>query len=195
MCKKFLGAIGLMAIIGLVVATAPAFTADSGAVQVSITAQAPAAPCLTVTPGSVDFGTLPFSRDNGTGLSQINADGTYQAANPEITFCGTATGQNLLASTTPATSPGGSWIPQPYDGTSPHPCPGVNQFYFSAFLPFPALYLTETPAPALQSIGGPPKVFALGTIVTRLSLIMPCQGSNGAGETKTLTATFMAVLP
>ena len=195
MRKKLLGTIGLIVAVGLVATASPAFTADSGTVQVSITAQPPAAPCLTVTPGSVNFGTLPFSRDNGTGISQINADGTYQAANLEITFCGTAPGQHLLAATTPPTSAGGSWTPQNYDGTSPHPCPGVNQFYFSAFLPFPALYLTETPAPALSALGGPPKVFGPGTIVTRLSLIMPCQGSNGAGETKTFTATFMAVLP
>jgi hypothetical protein len=194
MRRYIFGALALAAIATAATAV-PAFSADSGTVAVSVTARAPAAPCLTVTPSGVDFGTLPFSTDNGTGISDPNPGGQLQNANVTIDFCGTATGQNLLASTTKATSAGGSWTPQPYDGTSPHPCPAPNQFYFSAFLPFTALFMTETPAPALQSLGGPPKVFPKGSIVTRLDIIMPCQGSNGAGETKAFTATFMAVVP
>jgi hypothetical protein len=168
---------------------APAFTADSGTVAVSVTAQAPPAPCLTVTPGSVDFGTLPFSTDNNA------SSGLSQGHSSDISFknCGTAD-QNLLGSTTPAAGPGGSWTPTAYDGTSPHPCPVVDQFYLALFLPNPSLYLTGTPALVLAS-GGAPAVYPAGsTTLSRLDILMPCQGSNGAGETKTLTATFTAVV-
>jgi hypothetical protein len=184
MRKYIFGALALAAI-ATIAAAAPAFSADSGTVAVSITAQSGA--CLTVTPGSVNFGTLPYSTDNGAGLKQGNADIT-------VNFCGNASGQNLFGSTTTATSSGGSWTPLAYDGTI-HPCPAPNQYYLSVFgFTSFALYMAETPAPVLHSLGGSPEVFPPGDKAFRLSLIMPCQGSNGAGETKTLTATFTAAV-
>jgi hypothetical protein len=186
MRRYLIGALALAAIASG--AAAPAFSADSGTVAVSITAQAPAGACLTVTPGSVNFGTLPYSTNNGAGLKEGDTDIT-------VNFCGTATGQNLLGSTTPASSPGGSWTPLAYDGTI-HPCPALNQYYLSIFgFTSLALEMAETPAPVLHSLGGSPEVFPPGDKGFRLSLIMPCQGSNGPGETKSLTATFTAVVP
>ena len=164
----------------------PAFTADSGTIAVSITAQAPATPCLTVTPGTVDFGTLPFSTNAGAGLSSGDADIT-------VNNCGTA-GQNILAATTDATGPGGSWTPLAYNGTI-DPCTAQNRFYLDIFgFTVPALYMTGTPAPVLQAAGGPAAVFPPGSKGFRLSIVMPCQGSNGAGSAKTLTATFTGVV-
>jgi hypothetical protein len=188
MTRRVWSLTALVAAIALTAGAVPALSADSGAVAVSVTAQAAAAPCLTVSPSSVDFGTLPFSTNNGAGLSKGETDIT-------VNFCGTSTGQNLLGSTTNATGPGGSWTPLAYDGTI-HPCPDLNQFYLSifGFTSF-ELNMNGTPAPVLASLGGPPAVFPLGDKVFRLSIRMPCQGSNGAGEAKTLTATFTAVVP
>ena len=79
MRKKLLGTIGLIAAIGLVSTASPAFTADSGTVQVSITAQPPAAPCLTVTPGSVaanfTAGGEVGTRSIGRGLGEVKVSG------------------------------------------------------------------------------------------------------------------------
>ena len=164
----------------------PAFTDQNGTVAVTITAQAAAAPCLTVTPGAVNFGTLPFSTSNNS-----MSEGSTEIS---VGFCGTATGQNLLGSTTPATGAGGSWTPLAYDGTL-HPCPALDQFYLYIFgFTVQSLYMSETPAPVLQSLNGPRAVFPLGDKVFRFGILMPCHGSNGAGNTKTLTATFTAVV-
>ena len=188
MSKRVWISIALVAAIALAAAAVPALSADSGTMAVSITAQAPAAPCLTVAPGSVDFGTLPFSTDNAGGISRGNAEISFD-------FCGTATSQNLLGSTTSATGASGSWTPR-NDGGSIQPCPEPNQFYLSTFEAngFPGLYMTGTPAPVLGA-GGVPAAFPHGTLFNFLTIRMPCQGSNGPGETKTLTVTFTAVLP
>jgi hypothetical protein len=180
----------VLVVVALAASAAPALTADNGTVAVTIKAAAPPAPCLTVTPGAVDFGTLPFSADNGAGLKQGNSDIT-------VTNCGTA-GQNLLGSTTNAVGPGGSWTATSYfPSLTIEPCPAPDRFYLSVFgfIGSTSLIMTNTPAPVLASLGGPPAVFPAGDKVFRMSLIMPCVGSNGAGETKTLTATFTAVLP
>jgi hypothetical protein len=185
MRKYLYGALALAAIATAATAV-PAFSASSGTVAVSVTAQAPAAPCLTVTPGSVSFGTLPFSTSN-TAISQGNADLTFD-------FCGTAM-EDLLGSTTPATGPSGFWTPRS-DGGAIQPCPQLDQFYLSIFGrsgSLPALYMTETPAPVVGLAGGVAG-FNPGQLVVPLTIRMPCQGSNGAGETKTLTATFTAVV-
>lgn len=169
----------------LALCSTPALTADSGTVTVSVIARADAAPCLTVAPGSVGFGTLPFSTSNAA-LSEGTQDIT-------VSNCGTAD-QNLLGSTTDATGPGGSWTPRAYNG-SINPCAARDEFYLYIFgFTNPALYMTGTAAPVLASSGGAPAAFPTGDKVFRLGLIMPCQGSSGAGETKAITATFTGVV-
>lgn len=186
MKKRWLGTIAALAVAALAVGAGPAFTQSTptGTVAVTITAQATAAPCLTVTPGAVNFGPLPFSTSNS--ISQASTNIT-------VGFCGTATGQNLLGSTTPATGPSGSWTPLT-DGAI-NSCPALNEFHLnlSSLTTF-YLFMTGTPAPVLQSVAGPPAVFPAGDKVFGLGIFMPCQGSNGAGDTKTLTATFTAVV-
>lgn len=186
MHKYLLGTLAVAAV--ALTASIPAFSAAGGTLNVTITAQAPAAPCLAVTPGSLDFGTLPFSANNGAGLSQGNRD-------VSIANCGTV-GQNLLGSSSNATGTSGSWTPLAYEPTfTISPCPAVNGFYLDLFgFNTPSLVMTGTPAPVLASGGGSPAVFPVGSKDFRLTLTMPCQGSNGAGETKTLTATFTAVV-
>jgi hypothetical protein len=188
MRKHLVGAL-VLATVAVAASAAPAFTADNGTVTVTVTAQAPAAPCLTVSPGSVNFGTLPFSANNGAGLVSGDSDIT-------ITNCGTV-GQNLYGATTDATGPSGAWSPTGHDdltGTIA-PCPDTNHFYLSIFgFTTPAMYMTGTPTPVHASLGGPNAVFPVGDKVFRLSIVMPCQGSNGAGETKSLSTTFTAVV-
>jgi len=190
MKKRWLGTIAALAIASLAASAMPAFTQTSptGTVEVTITAQAPAAPCLTVTPNSVDFGTLPFSSNSAISVGNTNIT---------TKFCGTAAGQTLLGSTTPAAGTSGSWTPLSYyPSQSVEPCPAPDRFYlflfgFTTFV----LYMTEDPAPVLQSSGGPPAVFPLGDKVFQFGINMPCQGSNGPGEPKSITATFTAVIP
>jgi hypothetical protein len=167
---------------------APALTDSTGTVAVSVKAQAPAAACLTVSPSSVDFGTLRFSTDNLAGQS-----GTQMPIT--VNFCGSAVGQNLFGSTTPASGSSGSWMPQAYDGSSVHPCPTPNQFYLeiAAARPTAFRFLTQDNAPVADGGAGPAAVFPIGDEVFQLALFMPCQGSNGAGETKALTVTLTAV--
>jgi len=188
MRKHVIGTLVLV-VVALAASAGPALTAANGTVAVTITAAAPPAPCLTVTPGTVDFGTLPFSANNYAGLSQGNSDIT-------VTNCGTA-GQNILGSTTNAVGPGGSWTPTSYyPSLTIEPCPAPDRFYLSigGFTVYGLDAMTNTPAPVLASSGGPPAVFPAGDKAFRMRLIMPCVGSNGAGETKTLTATFTAVV-
>jgi len=186
MRKYFLATVAL-ALVALTASAVPAFTADSGTVTVSVTAQAPPAPCVTVTPGTVNFGTLPFSADAGAGISEGDTD-------VDIANCGTA-GQNLLGATTDAVGPSGAWTPLPYLGTV-DPCAAPNRFYLYLFgFTTPALFMTATPAPVTTTLIGPTAaVFPVGVKTFRLGIYMPCRGSNGAGETKALTATFTAVV-
>jgi hypothetical protein len=185
--RRSLAAAAVLAVLALAATAVPAFTADNGTITVSITAQAAVAPCVTVSPGTVDFGTLPFSTDDGAGLSQGSSDIT-------VGFCGSASGQNLMGSTTNASSASGAWTPQPLT-TSIDVCPATDRFMLGVFgFTTPQLVLTGTPAPVLGSLGGPPAVFPAGDKVFRMTFYMPCQGSNGAGETKTLTTTFTAVV-
>jgi hypothetical protein len=194
MRKRLLAAIAALAVLGLAAGAVPAFTADNGTVTVSVTAQAPAAPCLTVAPGTVDFGTLPFSRPGIPNISSGNASLT-------TTNCGTAN-QNLLGSATDATGPTGPWFLATSTGT-PNPCgqgvEGANSFFLriaplSAGAPFDVLFLSRTPTLVPAPLGGPAVFPAGSSHSTQLRLYMPCEGSEGAGETKTLTATFTAVV-
>ena len=61
MKKRWLGLIAAVTAAALAASAAPAFTADTGTVAVTVTAQAAATPCITVAPTTLDFGTLPFS--------------------------------------------------------------------------------------------------------------------------------------
>jgi type 1 fimbria pilin len=185
MRKHLVGTL-VAAAVALAACAAPAFTADSGTLTVSITAQAPAAPCLTVTPGNVYFDTRPFSISSAISVG---------AKTITVNNCGTVS-QNLLGSATDATGPGGSWTPRAF-GPNPNPCAALNQFYLSIIAfggPGTYLYMTGTAAPVLVSDTGPPAVFPVGDKEFLMQFTMPCQGSNGAGETKTLSVTLTATV-
>jgi type 1 fimbria pilin len=182
------------------VGAAPAFTADSGSVAVTVTAQAPPAPCLTVSPGTADFGTRPFSKPSGRS--------EWRVPNIRTTNCGTAA-QNVSVTGTNATGPSGSWQLGYWetDGGTGNPCDapanGGRDIYFLGTngAPGPDVLLarssiTIAPRFLLRSGDLAPAVWTAGQASdVTLEIEMPCEGSNGAGEQKSLSITFMAVVP
>ena len=156
----------------LLASAAPAFTADSGTVAVTVTAGAPVSPCIefATPPGTaVSFGTLAFSRPNAPSSSRGNVTPTYRN-------CSTAA-ERVVINGTDATSAGAVWAletSQPTcNATSPR-----NQYlirYFHDQDPLQALAKTAT---TLAQSAAPGADHTL-----TLELIMPCEGSDGAGET------------
>ena len=192
MKKRWLATIAALAAAALVLTAVPAFTADTGTVAVTVTAQAAATPCITVVPTTLDFGTLAFSTAGVLSRRFIGGAGV----SPTVTNCGTAD-QFMTLATTNATGTSGSWTPTgAADGTNP--CPAVNTFNITGHREADAnqgIRLTGSPAlvPAVGGIGpylqGPGVSDNFG-----FTLNMPCQGSNGAGEQKSLTLTFTAAV-
>ena len=96
-----------------------------------------------------------------------------------------------------ATGPSGSWTPSgAARGTNP--CPAVDSFNITGHREADAnqdIRLTATPA-LVRAVGGVgPYIQGPGlTDNFGFTLDMPCQGSNGAGEQKSLTLTFTAVI-
>jgi hypothetical protein len=180
-----------LAVVVLAASAAPAFTEDNiGTVSIAVATPAPSGPCLTVAPGKVDFGTLPFTIPGTGGLSR-GTSGTLT-----VTQCGTV-GQNLNVSATDASGASGSWTIQRSGGVNP--CPTVDVFHLE-FDPAQSgarwlgTFIDGTPR-ALFDTAFQPVVFAPGTAeLATMTIFMPCQGSNGAGEPKTLSATLTAVV-
>jgi type 1 fimbria pilin len=186
----------LLAAIALAASAAPAFSDGSGAVAVSVTAQAPPAPCLTVTPTSVDFGTLPFSTPSARRESDRLLVRTRN--------CGTAA-ENVSAAGTDATGPSGVWSLGDFSQDAPasgNPCDARPNLYFLGTngSDGPDVHLESNPITKTARLLGTypnnaPGVWAPNAAADiQLELEMPCQGSNGAGETKALTTTFTAVV-
>ena len=192
MRKRLLFTVAALAVAGLAAGAVPAFTADSGSVTVTITAQPAATPCITVAPTTLDFGTLAFSTA-GT-LSRRFIGGT--GVSPTATNCGTAD-QTMTITGSNANSTSGSWtITGAADGTNP--CPTLNQFNLTGHREADAnqeIRLTTSPV-LVRAVGGiGPYVQGPGLSDNfGFTLNMPCQGSNGAGEQKTLTVTLTAAI-
>jgi hypothetical protein len=192
MKKRWLATVAALAAAALAATAVPAFTADTGTVAVTVTAQAAATPCITVAPTTLDFGTLAFSTAGVLSRRFIGGSGT----SPTVTNCGTAD-QFMTLATSNASGPSGSWTPTgAADGTNP--CPAVNSFNITGHREADAnqgIRLTSSPVlvPAVGGIGpyiqGPGVSDNFG-----FTLNMPCQGSNGAGEQKSLTLTFTAAV-
>jgi hypothetical protein len=185
-------ALAAVAAAALVAGAVPAFTADNGSVTVTITAEAQATPCITVAPTSLDFGTLQFSTAGSLSRRFIGGAGT----SPTVTNCGTAD-QFMTITGSNASGTSGSWtISGEADGTNP--CPTSDRFNLTGHREADAnqgIQLTTSPV-LVRAVGG------VGPYVQGPSLSdnfgftldMPCQGSNGAGEQKTLAVTFTAAV-
>ena len=96
-----------------------------------------------------------------------------------------------------ASSASGTWtITGAADGTNP--CPTVNQFNLTGHREADAnqeIRLTTSPV-LVRAVGGVgPYVQGPGLSDNfGFTLNMPCQGSNGAGEQKTMTVVFTAAI-
>jgi hypothetical protein len=185
--RKHLIATCALAAIALAASAAPALTASDGTVTLTVTAQAPPAPCLTVTPETLDFGTKPFSTPGGDNSGAVFLT---------LTNCGTAT-QHVVAAGTDASGPTGAWALT--DVVSGSICSlGTDKYSVFALGPtsgrdYVRAQLGVTPT-MLAVSGDPYPLVPSGVAPVTLVLTMPCQGSNGAGATKSLSATFTAIV-
>jgi hypothetical protein len=188
MTRQVLFLTALLSATALAASAAPAFSADSGSVVGTVSVPAPPAPCIQLSDQALDYGVRPFS--TAAAVSSIGRSLL-------LTNCGTA-GENVLASATDASGPSGSWTLFAWPTFVGNPCPTTNTFSLLWGLGDPGsqnMSLSSTPRMATDTSGAPWVVPAGHVSGTNLGLFMPCQGSNGAGETKTFTATFTAVMP
>jgi hypothetical protein len=184
MCRHLV-ALPVLAAATLAAGAVPAFTADSGTITVSITAQAPpAAPCIELLdpPGTlVDFGTHAFSTLN-------QPSGAPGDVEPTFRNCSTAD-EKVLIHGVDATAPPVTWT---LDPNGPYPCgessPRNAYQLVSRVDGASPLFLATTPATRLAS-AAPGATHTLA-----LDLIMPCSGSDGAGRTFT-TSIHLTVEP
>ena len=176
---RYLRRIALTAVVAALWAIPGATTfASQAGVNATVTV---AAPCITVTPASVDFGTLGFSPDNAAPAAG------YQSIS--YTNCGGASEQ-ILGRGTDALGAGGSptWTLDPKDGEI---CPGrgLNNYRLgvqSTLQPTLIVAFTTTDQ-AIETVAAS----ATGAI-NRLYINMPCAGSSGAGNTMSFQAYFTA---
>lgn len=192
MRRRFLFAVAAVAAAALAAGAVPAFTADTGSVTVTITAQPAATPCITVAPPTMDFQTMAFSTAGALSTRFVGGSGT----SPTVANCGTAD-QFLTITGSDASGTSGSWaISGAARGTNP--CPTVNSFNLTGHREADAnqnILLTTSPV-LVRAVGGVgPYVQGPGVSDNfGFTIDMPCQGSNGAGEQKTLNVTFTAAI-
>jgi hypothetical protein len=155
-----LGALGLSAL--------PAFSADSGALNMTV---AVASPCLTVAPDSGTFGPKSFS-------ASAEAPATTDLdTRPTVTNC-SQTSEALFVRATDALGSGGaSWTL-----TDPQSI-GVNH------------YALKSGSQALDSRDAPVTSgpLAAGDLIRPVVLLyMPTAGSDGSGQTMSMSLTYTA---
>ena len=171
----------------------PTLAADSGAVQATVVAQAPAEACLTVSQNSLDFGSNDFS----TPASETVVS---EPATPyTLTSCSTDD-QAFLGRTSDATGATATWTPQDpvEDGNlGTDICSiGPNRFRVSTIIGGSSGTFLDGTNEALAGAGrnGTDNVTAGDTRGVENSLVVPCETSDGAGETMGFVLTYTAVL-
>lgn len=154
----------------------PILAADNGTVEASVSV---AAPCLIVSPGQVDFGTLPFSTVSGVSAGFENLSYANCSTAAEVVF-GRGTDATGNSGGTPI-----SWALEP----TLNGCGGigVNQYNLSVRIPgSPNFALAATDA-AIETVQ-PGNSGAANS----LALVMPCSGSDGIGTLMSFQAIFTA---
>jgi hypothetical protein len=183
--RRMLGTIATFAIAGLAVGAVPAFTADNGTITVTITAEAPASPCIefATPPGTqVGFGTRPFST-----TAQVSS-GLGDVA-PRFWNCSTAT-QTFLIAGTDAVSSDSTWT---LGGGVGNPCPtqGIYRLFYNTDN-IGSWPIAKTNA-LLKNLSTGATTFTPGELHSLgLELAMPCQGTAGAGRTFSLSVNLTA---
>lgn len=200
MRTRLLAAVVALAGLLLAAGAVPAFTADSGTVNVTVAAEPPPAPCLLVSPGGVDFGTNPYSRPG----ARSNA---YGDAPVRTESCSTAP-QNVSVVGTDASGASGSWELGYWATDAPpqgNPCDASRgNLYFlgtNGSSGDPSLIrdsIAKTPRLLSDYDANNqviPGVWQPGGVANiQLEITMPCQGSNGAGEQKSLSISLTAIV-
>lgn len=182
------------AVVALGMLPAIASGTDNGTVTGTVTAPPPAGPCIQLgTPTAIDFGTAQFGQ---------NPPGK---AGPAVTNCGSAAEKLFAAgSNATATNPSVTWslYKNYYQGSAVVSCTlgmGLNgyQYYLSVrdsagngggYMSGGGYLLLGG-----EQVGAPTTQDSLpagGTWTTTHALIMPCQGSSGAGQAFHMTVTF-----
>lgn len=172
----------VVAVAYFVASSLPAFSADNGTINAQVT---PAAPCITLDKTSLNFGTAPFSPQQGVSSFQVPGS---------VTSC-TGTAQKLYGRGTDAKNAAAS-VTWTLDDSGQLPCNlANNQYQLSAGDSGGTnnwgVYLS-TANKQLLGTGG---MLAANTTRTIDSgLRMPCAGSDGAGQAMSwqyiYTATF-----
>lgn len=176
----------VLAGIAIAVGAVPAFTADSGSVGATVTVPPPPAPCLTVSVTSVDFGTLEFSDPAASGTPRELA-----APSTTVRSCSTAPEYINVRGSTATTASGGVWSPLRTFSTVPaNTCTlGSNRHVLYAVGTLLNLQLDTS----FRRLASTPFNPGVGSGVG-FEIKMPCRGSAGAGETASMTFSFLAVL-
>lgn len=164
----------LAALVGLLLAL-PAAADDTGAVPGSVTVEASNA-CILVE-GSYDFGTLPFAAPGQTFSAQAAT-----AAN--ITSCGSGD-QDIFVRGTDAIGGSAAWSLNPSVVTAP--CQADNYGLLATDLVRPGAHLST-----IDTLWVP--LGANAAIATHGIIVMPCQGSSGAGQLMSFSVVYTAVL-
>lgn len=168
----------------LAVAVSGAASTGTSGLELRVSVQPEAAPCVLLDAASIDFGTLPFSTE--AQLSEGSGGVT-------VSSCSTGS-QAIYANGTDATGdavPAAQWALSAAGG---NPCAGgVNQYGVSL---------------GTDGSGGMPASFQLSTlssswivmqaganVASMVAYQMPCTGSDGAGQTMSSLVTFLATVP
>ncbi len=183
MKMRLLGTIAALALAALAVGAVPAFTADTGTINVSITASAPAGPCLEITGTDVGFGTLPFSTSSQTGFG-------YGNVNPQFRNCATVDEQIAIEGSD-ATGPSATWALAPGLSNCGGSSPPLDEYHLTYVLDGGGTQsITKAKTTLLSS--ATPAANPDHELVLRL--ITPCAGSNGAGQTFTASVVLTATV-
>jgi hypothetical protein len=167
-----------LALAGLWVGSAaPMLAADSGSINAEVDV---AAPCIVVDPGTLDFGTLPFSSNDV--LPSIGAAG--------FSYLNCSSGAEIVFARGSDATGGGGAVTWTLDGTPSMPayCPsaGLNTYVLGFSSSGGTHYLTTTQQ-QIETVPGN----AYGTNGD-MGLVMPCVGSDGLGTTMSLQILFTA---
>jgi hypothetical protein len=151
----------------------PMLAAEDGAIDAQVTV---ATPCIIVSPASLDYGTLPFSSAGNPG---------YGARAIQLQNCGSSAEQMFARGTDATIGDSTVWALVNAD-----PCTGAPNEYFlrardnSNTGPFVGLTTTNQ---VLETVGA-----GNDALTNELQLVMPCVGSDGAGQIVTFQAIFTA---
>ena len=187
MTKTLLGSLTtIVCAITLAVGAAPAFTAGDGTIVGTVSV--PAAACIQLSTTTLNFGTSPFAAN---GSSTYGVSGDFG-----VTNCSTAASTFLISGTNAAGPQGADWaLTDNWES-----CDGSLNKYGLVWAEMPesfsGLSITTTPKTLLHHSPGATvkSTFDASESETlRGVAIMPCTGSDGAGQTRTfsigLTAT------